>query len=111
MKRLRITLTIAFLSAIVWLPCVPAIASEEDPAASPVAAILPTQFAGWEIPGAAKIKTSRDPAAADPVNAALLKEYGFTDFASATYIRKDGRKLVVRAARFGDASGADGAFT
>ncbi len=71
--------------------------------------ILPQQFAGWQLSGSAQ--TSTDPAAADPVNAALLKEYGFVDFASGTYTRDDGRKLSVKAARFTDASGAYGAFT
>ena len=72
-------------------------------------AILPQQFAGWQQSGAPKLST--DPAVADPTNAALLKEYGFTDFESATYTRDDGRKLTIKAARFGDASGAYGAFT
>jgi len=45
------------------------------------------------------------------VNAAVLKEYGFTSFESNTYTRDDGRKLTLRAARFGDASGAYGAYT
>jgi len=48
--------------------------------------------------------------AADPTNAAVLKEYGFTDFASSTYTREDGRTLKIRAARFADASGAFGAY-
>lgn len=56
-------------------------------------------------------ETSKNPAAADATNAALLKEYGFTDFEGATYTRDDGRKLTVKAARFQDASGAYGAFT
>ncbi len=34
-----------------------------------------------------------------------------TDFESATYIRDDGRKLTLKAARFADTSGAYGAFT
>jgi hypothetical protein len=72
-------------------------------------AILPQQFAGWQISGSAQ--TSKDPAVADSVNAALLKEYGFTDFESGTYLRDDGRKLAIKAARFADASGAYGAFT
>lgn len=55
-------------------------------------------------------QTSPDATVADPVNAALLKEYGFTDFASATYLRDDGRKVTIKAARFADASGAYGAF-
>jgi hypothetical protein len=72
-------------------------------------AILPQQFAGWQISGSAQ--TSKDPAVADSVNAALLKEYGFTDFESGTYLRDDGRRLTIKAARFADASGAYGAFT
>ena len=56
-------------------------------------------------------QNSKDPAAADASNPALLKEYGFTDVSSATYTREDGRKLTVKAARFADATGAYGAFT
>jgi len=71
--------------------------------------ILPQSFAGWQIsPGS---HASTDPAAADPVNATLLKEYGFSDFESATYTREDGRRLTLKAARFEDATGAYGAFT
>jgi hypothetical protein len=70
---------------------------------------LPKQFGGWQISGSSK--TSADPAIADPVNAAVLKEYGFTSFESASYSRDDGRKLTLKAARFGDASGAYGAYT
>jgi len=71
--------------------------------------ILPKQFAGWQIQGATQ--ASKDAAAADPTNAALLKEYGFTDFEAATYKSDDGRTLKLRAARFADASGAFGAYT
>jgi len=71
--------------------------------------ILPNEFGGWQISGS--FQTSVDPAAADPTNPAILKEYGFTDFASGAYTRDDGRKLTLRAARFADASGAYGAFT
>ena len=70
--------------------------------------ILPNSFAGWQMDKPAQ--TSSDPSIADPVNAALLKEYGFTDFASATYLR-EGRKLTIKAARFNDVSGAFGAYT
>ena len=49
---------------------------------SPAPPILPKQFAGWQIEGAAQ--ASKDAAAADPTNAALLKEYGFTDCEVAT---------------------------
>jgi len=76
---------------------------------SAVPPILPAQFAGWQMQGAAQ--PSKDPAVADPTNAALLKEYGFKDFESATYKSDDGRSLKVRAARFADASGAFGAYT
>jgi len=78
-------------------------------AGSDLAPILPKEFGGWSMSAAAK--TSADPAAADASNAALLKEYGFTDFASGTYTRPDGRKLTIKAARFADATGAYGAFT
>jgi hypothetical protein len=73
------------------------------------AAILPPQFAGWHVSGSTK--ASKDPAVADPVNAALLKEYGLTDFESGSYTRDDGRKVALKAIRFADASGAYGAFT
>ena len=78
------------------------------PASQPVA-ILQQQFAGWEMQGTQQ--TSSDAATADPTNAAVLKEYRFSDFASATYTRDDGRTLKIRAARFADASGAFGAYT
>jgi hypothetical protein len=77
-----------------------------DSAAPP---ILPKQFAGWQIQGSAQ--PIKDAAAADPTNTALLEEYGFTDFESATYKSDDGRTLKIRAARFTDASGAFGAFS
>jgi len=77
--------------------------------ATPEQAILPPQFGGWQIQGGPQ--TSPDPAAADPTNAGVLKEYGFTDFAGVTYTRDDGRTLKIRAARFADASGAFGAYT
>jgi len=73
------------------------------------AAILPQQFGGWEMQGSAQKST--DPAVADPTNAAVLKEYRFTNLAASTYTRDDGRTLKIRAARFADASGAFGAYT
>ncbi len=72
-------------------------------------AILPQAFGGWQMQGAAQ--TSTDASAADQANAAVLKEYGFTDLASSTYTSDDGRTLKIRAARFADASGAFGAYT
>jgi hypothetical protein len=71
--------------------------------------ILPKEFAGWQIQGAAQ--AGKDVAGADPTNAALLQEYGFTDFEAATYKSDDGRTLKIRAARFTDASGAFGAYS
>jgi hypothetical protein len=73
------------------------------------AQMLPRQFAGWQAAGS--VRQSSDPASADPINAALLKEYGFTAFESANYKRDDGRKLAIKVARFADATGAYGAFT
>jgi hypothetical protein len=87
----------------------PLLAWAADKIAAPPQPLLPSQFAGWQLSGAPR--TSEDPAVADPANASVLKEYGFSDFASATYARDDGRKLNVRVARFADASGAYGAFT
>jgi len=79
-------------------------------AAEPTAPdLLPTTFGGWQI--AVSAVSSKDPGAADPTNATVLKEYGFKEFQSATYTRDDGRKLSVKAARFEDATGAYGAFT
>jgi hypothetical protein len=78
-------------------------------AKSPAPPILPKQFAGWQIEGSAQ--ASKDAAVADPTNASLLKEYGFTDLESGVYKSDDGRTLKIRAARFADASGAFGAYS
>ena len=81
-------------------------------AAEPAAAnppVLPTQFAGWQVKDI--ISKSSDPADADAPNAQVLKEYGFQKLEKATYTRDDGRTLAIKAAAFGDASGAYGAFT
>jgi hypothetical protein len=74
------------------------------------APILPQAFAGWQ-QDAASAKKSSNPADADVSNAAVLKEYGFTDLQSAPYSKEGSRKLTVRAARFADATGAYGAYT
>ncbi|MGA8869449.1 MAG: DUF6599 family protein [Candidatus Sulfotelmatobacter sp.] len=71
--------------------------------------LLPAQFGGWQRRGT--LQASKDAAAADPANAAVLKEYGFTDLETCSYTRDDGRTLKIRAARFADASGAFGAYT
>src|SRR5215468_4850048 len=78
-------------------------------AADSPSALLPNAFAGWHLTKPAQ--TSANPAIADPVNAAVLKEYGYDDVTTATYTRDDGRQLTLKAARFEDASGAFGAYT
>jgi len=95
--------SILFLSLI---PVCPVALAADSPVPS---AVLPTQFGGWHLGGFATGST--DAAAADPTNAAVLKEYGFQRFEKAEYTRDDGRKLAVKAAVFDDASGAYGAFT
>lgn len=95
-------LLILFLQMVLATVCLGA-------AAPSPASILPKAFGGWQMAKAAA--TSTNPESADPTKAGLLKEYGFTDFAGATYVRDDGRKVTVKAARFQDASGAYGAFT
>ena len=80
-----------------------------NPPASQAPPILPQEFGGWEMQSSARV--SSDPASADPTNALVLKEYRFSDSASATYTRDDGRTLKIRAARFADASGAFGAYS
>src|SRR3984893_2558151 len=105
-------MVIKFMSVLILLLCGlgSAFAGESPAAKLPSSpSILPPQFAGWHVSGSTE--TSKDPAVADSVNAALLKEYGLTDFESGTYTRDDGRKVVIKAIRFADASGAYGAFT
>lgn len=92
-----------------WGACILAAVTAGWAAAPPSASFLPEQFAGWQRAGTSAVTS--DAAAADPVNAAVLKEFGFKDFQPATFVREDGRKLTVKAARFVDASGAFGAFT
>lgn len=70
-------------------------------------AILPTDFSGWH---RSSLQIQNSAEAADPTEAPVLKEYGFTDAQSAEYT-KPGRKLTIKAARFHDATGAYGAFT
>src|SRR5881394_2392153 len=100
MKVLRLILG----SALTLFLASPIFAADVVPAP-----LLPKQFGGWQIAGT--VQMSKDTGQADSVNSALLKEYGFTDFAAATYTRDDGRKVRLKAARFGDTSGAYGAFT
>jgi hypothetical protein len=71
-------------------------------------ALLPDDFDGWVT--AAPLKTVNDPAQIDSANAAALKEYGFTTGVVGNY-RRDGDTLSLHALRFGDVSGAYGAYT
>ena len=105
MRHLHTVVTF-LLAAFLAAAC---FAAAEPLKKQPSAPVLPKQFAGWRIQGTGQ--TSQDPGVADPVNAAVLKEYGFTDLESAIYTRNDGHKLTLKAARFEDASGAYGAFT
>ncbi len=91
------------------LACLAVFAFAANPATTGAPALLPQAFGGWEMQGTPH--TSTDASTADPANAGVLKEYRFSDLASATYTRDDGRTLKVRAARFADASGAFGAYT
>jgi hypothetical protein len=80
----------------------------ETKAPAPPPPLLPSDFAGWHL--SVPIAPSTAPEAADQANADLLKEDGFSQFASGTYER-NGDKLSVRAMRFDDASGAYAAYT
>src|SRR6202158_280312 len=108
-------LSVVFIFLLCALSCVAAFAAKPpaQEAVSPTSvsptAVLPTAFAGWEVKGV--VARSDDPAAADAVNAPVLKENGFQRLEKASYTRDDGRNLVIKAAVFGDASGAYGAFT
>lgn len=70
--------------------------------------LLPATFAGWV--AAEAQKTVPDAAQADAANAAALKEYGFQTEVVAKY-KRDGETLALRALRFGDLSGAYGAYS
>jgi Family of unknown function (DUF6599) len=69
--------------------------------------VAPRIFAGWQLQ---KVDKSLDPAKADPVYADLLREYGLAEVENAQYT-KYGRNILVKVARFKDASGAFGAYT
>ena len=89
--------------------CLVGVAFAANSPQSQAPALLPQAFGGWQMQGTPHV--SSDPSVADASNARVLQEYRFTDLASATYTRDDGRTLKIRAARFADASGAFGAYT
>jgi len=100
---------VIFAGMLALVACAVSLGAPTTGQTSPAPAILPQQFAGWQMRGASQ--TSANAGVADPTNAAILIEYRFSDFAAATYTRDDGRTLKIRAARFADASGAFGAYT
>ena len=71
-------------------------------------ALLPESFAGWVATDPPR--TIIASAYADPANATVLDEYGFTDGAQAGY-KRSGETLTLHATRFHDASGAYGAYS
>jgi hypothetical protein len=81
----------------------------------PPAPLLPQQFGGWQMDGAAT--TGSDPAQVDGANAASLKEFGIDRFAVANYAADPKAKahvggvVEVKALQFGDATGAAAAFS
>lgn len=85
-------------------PTAPAV----TPLVAPPRSLLPTMFADWQLTGTPQEST--DPQTADPSDAAVLNEYGFTRFEAANYTR-DGETLALKAMEFGDATGAYGAYT
>jgi hypothetical protein len=90
------------------VPNVQAFGPDPVPAPAPSAALLPGDFAGWQLTGTATHTT--DATVADPVSAAVLKECGLMEANSGNYSR-DGAKLSVRALRFQDVTGAYCAYT
>jgi uncharacterized protein DUF6599 len=70
--------------------------------------LLPDAFDGWVTAEPSKVVT--DAAQADPANAAALKEYGFNAAVLANY-KREGDTVSLRALRFGDVSGAYGAYS
>lgn len=92
-----------------WLVTLAVLAVSGLAQTKPSSTFLPPAFNGWQIEKQS-LKTGSDPAAIDPADFPVLKEYGFADSETAAYIR-NGRKMQIKAARFNDASGAYGAFT
>jgi hypothetical protein len=76
--------------ALLLLLCMPALAAPA-PTAPP---LLPTDFAGWS--QSAPAENSAVPEAADAANAAVLKEYGFQQFATAHYANGDNAPSVFK---------------
>ncbi len=84
----------------------PAKAEPAKVAAEP-RSLLPEAFSGWE---AGDRKTVADPAQVDSAHAAALREFGLTDAVLGSFTRGK-ETLTIKALRFGDASGAYGAYS
>lgn len=105
---LALSLSIPTLALAAPPSSIKAPASATVPVATAAADPLPEVFAGWQRTAAPAIST--DPQVADATNVPVLKEYGFEQLATASYVDGD-NKLTLRELRFGDATGAYGAFT
>jgi hypothetical protein len=98
---------------LVWPQTVQPSAAEKKTATtltlppSPIA-VLPDSFDGWT--AAEPPKTVNDAATLDPANLPALKEYGL-DFGVVANYKREGETLAIRALRFGDESGAYGAYS
>jgi hypothetical protein len=108
----RYSRSTACAAALILLFCaatlnVHATAPAGSPAAAP-AAILPQDFAGWQL--SAPAIHLADAATADADNAQVLKECGLTDASTGNYARESA-KLAVKALRFPDVTGAYCAYT
>ncbi|HZU21394.1 MAG TPA: DUF6599 family protein [Terriglobales bacterium] len=103
----RISFAAALCAATLVLVAVAAAQPASRPTQSAAAAVLPHDFSGWQQTASSG---TRNAAQADASNAALLKEFGFFDEQTATYVR-DGRKLQLNVLRFADAGGAYGAYS
>ncbi len=101
-------IALSLLSASLLCPCAFAAAKLRVGATAAPAPLLPPAFAAWQLKGS--FEKTDQPQTADAGNAGVLKEYGFTDYASGNYA-ENGNTLTVRAMRFGDATGAYGAYT
>ncbi|MDE3106115.1 MAG: hypothetical protein KGK08_13150 [Acidobacteriota bacterium] len=76
----------------------------------PPVPLLPMQFGGWQLQGAAV--TGTDAAQGDTARASALHEFGLTRYATGTYkSAKSATTLEVKAYEFVDATGATAAFT
>ena len=77
LRYLRVFMKLSkLITAFVLVISLCGVTLAKDPA--PSTSILPKEFGGWQTSGPSR--TSADPAIADPVNAAVLKEYVFNGF-------------------------------